>query len=251
MLYSEDYLTTVKGICVNIAVCDDQKQVLGHIVNKVKSVDIQCNITGFCNFSDLCEKIRDGEEYHVVLMDIEWNGEQKGIDYASQLHQLSPKTKIIFVTGYPERYSQEIFLKNTNLKGFIQKPIDTEVLEHSIKKINSEMKEEEKRKILVKYNGVITVVDPDEIIYIESRLHTITLYTEGSSHLCYEKLDALEKRLPAHFIRTHKSILINMDKIRLIERTRIVLEKSFEVPVSKSRYNECYESYFRYIGSTV
>jgi len=74
-----------------------------------------------------------------------------------------PKTKIVFVTGYPERYSQQIFLENTNLKGFIAKPINLDILTKSLKKIKDEILAEENRKLILKFNGVAVGVDPDSI----------------------------------------------------------------------------------------
>ena len=234
---------------MRIAVCDDQCNSLEHIITQVRSVGIQCEILSFQEVSDLLQKIKDSEVIDAVLMDIEWDGEQKGIEYASELFELSPKTKIIFVTGFPERYSQQIFLKNTSLRGFISKPIDTDILLKNLKKIEDEMILEENRKLLLKFSGTVVAVDPDDIIYIESRLHTATVHSKNGEHLCYEKLDTLAKRLPGQFIQTHKSFLVNMDKIQLIERERVILEEKMEVPISKARYNKLYESYFCYIRS--
>jgi DNA-binding LytR/AlgR family response regulator len=205
----------------------------------------------FLRVPDLLQQIKDDENFNVVLMDIEWDGEQKGIDFASEIFKLSPKTRVVFVTGYPERYSQQIFLQNTNLRGFISKPIDPDILQKTLVKIKDEMTFEENRKLVLKFSGTVVAVDPDDIIYIESRLHTATVHAVNGDHLCYEKLDALAKRLPGQFILTHKSFLVNMDKIQFIERERVILEKSMEVPISKSRYNELYESYFRYIRSSI
>jgi len=95
----------------------------------------QSEITTFLRIAELFKKVKDGERFDAVFMDIEWDGEEKGgIDFASELYKLSPKTKIIFVTGYPARYSQEIFLKYTNLMGFIAKPINIDILQKKYRK---------------------------------------------------------------------------------------------------------------------
>ena len=236
---------------MRIAICDDRKDALEHTAKQVGLVSLQSEITPFLEISDLFQKIKDGANYDAVLMDIEWDGEQKGIDYASEIYLLSPKTKIIFVTGYPERYSQQIFLKNTNLRGFVAKPIEADILLKNLEKIKDEMTLEENRKLVLKFSGSVIAVDPDDIIYIESRLHTATVHSTNGEHLCYEKLDALAKRLPGQFFMTHKSFLVNMDRIWRIEKERVILEKDMEIPISKSRYSELNESYFRYIRSNM
>lgn len=236
---------------MRIAICDDQQSAIEHTITKVSSLGLQSEIMSFLNIADLFQKIKDGEKFDVVFMDIEWDGEQKGIDFATGLYDLSPKTKIIFITGYPERYSQQIFLKNTNLRGFISKPINAAILQKNLEKIKSEMILDANRKLILKFDGIVIGVDPDDILYIESRAHTATVYATDGGHLCYEKLDALANRLPGQFILTHKSFLVNMDKIQRIERERVILEKGMEVPISKHRYNEVHDGYFRYIRSNI
>jgi len=54
-------------------------------------------------------------------------------------------------------------LENTNLKGFIAKPINLDILTKSLKKIKDEILAEENRKLILKFNGVAVGVDPDSI----------------------------------------------------------------------------------------
>ena len=237
---------------MKIAVCDDQINSLEHVMTQVGIVFPECEAMPFDDVSKLFRKIEDGAEFDAILMDIEWEREEKrGIDFAEELYTLSPKSKIIFITGYPDRYSQQIFLKNVNLKGFVTKPVNSEILSKTLEKIQEEIAFLEGRKLMLMFNGVVTIVEPNDILYIESRAHTATVYEKKGSHLCYEKLDDLAKRLPGQFILPHKSFLVNMDNIRRIERGRIILEKGMEVPISKARYNEVRDYYFRYIGASI
>ena len=107
---------------------------------------------------------------------------------------------------------------------------------------------ENNRKLLLSFSGIITSVDPDTILYIESRARTATVHTIDGAHLCYEKLSDLASRLPGQFILTHKSFLVNMDRIRRIEREQIILDTDMEIPISKARYGDVRGCYFRYVG---
>ena len=236
---------------MKIAVCDDQQSSLRHVLTQVSSVAPRAEVSSFSSIPDLIHIIEDGVKFDAVLIDIEWDGEQKGIDYAAEIYKLSPQTSIIFVTGYPECYSQQIFLKTINLAGFVSKPIDAAILSKNLEKIEDGMAARQNRKLVLRFNGVITSIDPDDILYIESRARTSTVYSTDGSYLCYEKLVDLTKRLPGHFVLTHKSFLVNMDKIRRIDREFVLLEQSMEVPVSKSRLNGIREYYFQYIGSRI
>ena len=236
---------------MRIAICDDRQDVLAHADSLISSLEPHCETSQFSDILSLFQEMKGGAEFDAVFMDIEWEGEQKGIDFAEQIYSLSPKTQIIFITGYPERYSQQIFLQSTNLKGFIAKPPDPDIMRKHLERIKHELTAQERGKLVLKYNGIVSAVDPDDIVYIESRAHTATIHSMDGEYLCYEKLNTLAKRLPGQFILTHKSYLANMDKIRRIERESVILEKQMEIPVSKSRQTEVRESYFRYIGSTI
>jgi len=142
-------------------------------------------------------------------------------------------------------------LENTNLKGFIAKPINLDILTKSLKKIKDEILAEENRKLILKFNGVAVGVDPDSILYIESHAHAVTVHSTGGEYICYDRLSVLVNRLPDNFIFTHKSFLVNMDKIRRIERESILLEKDVRIPISKSRQIEVRKNYFCYIGSNI
>lgn len=233
---------------MKIAICDDQQSSLECVKSEVLSLDIPCEIALFQDIQLLYREIGLGRKYDVVFMDIEWYGEQRGIDFAANLYKLCPKTRIVFITGYPERYSQQIFFKYTNLKGFIAKPIDKAILLDTLMRIKGEIQDESKSHLVIKFNGAVASIDPDDIFYLESRAHKITIHTGGENHLCYEKLDVLAEELPENFIFTHKSFLVNMDKIQRIEREYLILANNEEVPISKSRFLEMREKYFRYIG---
>jgi len=236
---------------MRIAICDDQQGALEHIAAQIEQAGVQCGVSLFSDVSALFRNIKSGAEFDAILMDIEWEGEQRGIDFAGEIYSLSPAARIIFITGYPERYSQEIFLKTANLAGFIAKPADITILTRSLEKIRDGIIARENNRLLLKYGGDITSVTPDDILYIESRAHTATVYTLDGGHLCYEKIDELAKRLPVFFVTTHKSFLVNMEKIKRIERERALLENGMEVPISKSRLNDFREQYFRFAGSKV
>ena len=233
---------------MRIAICAERLSTLEHIIMQLEAIDFHGEMVSFLKISDLFKKIGKGSNFNAVLMDIEWKGERNGIDFASELFILSPKTKIIFTADHSERYSQQIFLKNINLSGFIAKPIDPGILLKNLEKVKEKIMLKENRKFTLKFNGKIIVIDPDNILYIESCSHTAMVCAADGVHLCYEKLSVLLRRLPIQFVFTHKSFLVNMDKIRCIERGRVTLENDIKIPISKSRQKEVKENYFRYAG---
>lgn len=235
---------------MKIAICDDQKIHLEHILTRVSQVCPQSEIKTFQEILEFFENINAGIIFDIVFMDIEWVGEvQGGIDFAAQLYKRSPDTKIVFVTGHQQRYFQEIFLKHINLKGYVAKPIDIDILRKIVEKIQAETLLEKKQKLLISFNNMVTSLNPNDILYIESRARIASIYArDGEVYLCYEKLGVLRSRLPEKFCFAHKSFLVNMDYIRRIGREVLILEENLEIPVSKMRRAEIRERYFRHVS---
>jgi len=235
---------------MHIAVCDDQADVLEQVSNLVETVSLASTVTPYDNFSNLLTAISNGILYDAVLMDIEWGKEDNGMDYATALHELSPNTQVIFMTGFQEKYAQQIFLKPANLCGFLSKPINRDLLIKILNKADKEARQTETKKLTVSFGGVVSVFEPENIYFLESKGHTATIHTSDGKQRCYERLVALKERLPSQFEYTHKSFLVNMDFIRRVERDRVLLLNGTELPVSKGKYTMLKKTYFSYIGSS-
>ena len=86
----------------------------------------------------------------------------------------------------------------------------------------------------------------DEIRYLESNAHRTIIHTLGNEYVCYEKISELEKKMGDSFVRCHQSFLVNMKYIRRIGNKSFILENGEEVSISKRRYSETQEQYYRY-----
>ena len=236
---------------MHIAVCDDQADVLEQITCLVETIPLASTVTPYNNFDNLLTAVNNGILYDAVLMDIEWGKEDNGMDYATALHEFSPHTKVIFMTGFQEQYAQQIFLKPANLCGFLSKPIDRNLLIKILNKADKEIHQMETKKLTVSFGGVVSVFTPENIYFLESKGHTATLHTSDGKQRCYERLEALKERLPSQFVYTHKSYLVNMEFIKRIERDRVLLLNSAEIPVSKAKYTVLKKTYFSYISSSL
>ena len=86
---------------MKIAVCDDDKGCLDSMKRLLAGYPGISRTEYYQNLSQLSEALENGMGYDLVLMDIEWEGnEQDGIAYAAQYNARSPQTRFIFVTAY-------------------------------------------------------------------------------------------------------------------------------------------------------
>ena len=74
-------------------------------------------------------------------------------------------------------------------------------------------------RLLVNTDGRIIIVKTADLRWIEAADNYVRLHTgTGSGHLLHESMRALEERLdPAHFVRVHRSAIVNVDWIKEIQ----------------------------------
>ena len=101
-----------EGNVMQIAICDNNVLFLRGFKEQIESLHMVRKICCYAKLSELLDSLEDGNHYDIIFMDIDWETKPLGIDIAEKLYQICPQTKIIYVTGYNDRFSQQIFCKN-------------------------------------------------------------------------------------------------------------------------------------------
>ena len=97
-------------------------------------------------------------------------------------------------------------------------------------------------RVVVKLAGKIKIIPVDEIFYLEGADDYVKIFTKEGSFLKNKTMNYFEKTLDAqHFVRTHRSYIINMQLITRIEPYEkdghiAILRSGAQVPVSKTGY---------------
>ena len=163
----------------------------------------------------------------VVFLDIEING-SSGIDCARLIVDMEPKTRIIFATAHAE-YMSEAF--EVYAFDYLVKPFDVDRVEHTFERILSlkeSMPDEHAERIMRSGSGLdrllvrgresTSFVDIHDIILVQRENNSTVIYTEKDSFATSAGLGEIEARLDGElFLRSHKSYIINLSRIRRIE----------------------------------
>jgi len=104
-----------------------------------------------------------------------------------------------------------------------------------IKKLESKQLEpiETAQKLTVRYNRENHTINTDDIIFIESLSDYIKIVTQEDEIVTKERISKIIDRLPKHFIRTHRSFIVNTKKIKSFNREFITL-KNHQIPISRT-----------------
>lgn len=234
---------------MRIAVCDDNELFLREIGDQIRRLDLAESLHAYSEQKTFLRSVEDGAVYDAVLMDIDWHQERTGMDVAELLYSFLPNAKIIYVTGYNDRFSQHIFLHRANLSGYLTKPVNPKLLEKNLRKVEEGLALLEETGLFLNANGSGVHIPFREIIYIESRDHAATVHTVTDTVNAYVPLRQIMQQLPADFYQCHKSYVVNLRQIRRFEYPDILMKNGEKASVSRARYKEAKETYFRFMGN--
>lgn len=158
----------------------------------------------------------------------------------SLLKTMQQKPNVIITTAYPE-YAVEGFtlsvtdylLKPFSLERFLQ-AVGKVVQEKPIQQDTIVVEKEKKASVVyVKSDKKIIKLDVGNIYYIEAYGNYIKIYTDHMILTPVTLSDFLEK-LSDDFVRTHKSFVVNFNKLKMIDGNQIILQNDSKLPISKS-----------------
>tara|TARA_R110002050_G_scaffold11921_2_gene39590 strand:+ start:15926 stop:16666 length:741 start_codon:yes stop_codon:yes gene_type:complete len=187
----------------------------------------------------------------IVLLDIRLKGEIDGIETA-QIMQKSFNIPIIYLTANADD-SHFNRAKTTNPYAFISKPFKKLDLQRAIELTINRLQTENNPKntpeeksapfilsdsIFVKHLEKMVKVDIKDILYIEAERNYCRIYSKHKEYLLVMTLKDLDEKLPnKHFIRVHRSFIVNLSQIDEVARSHIVIGKK-AIPVSKALKEE-------------
>ena len=196
---------------------------------------------------EILEECRNGREAvkainalspDLIFLDIQMP-EMDGFDV---LARVGPERiqAIIFVTAF-DQYALKAF--DVHALDYLLKPYDDERFAHALSRAKSQIEAREidrlsKRllalleerdserkgsrqqpnyltRVMIKVSGRVTLLKVDEIDFIEADGNYAKLHVGRKAHLLREKMHDLEGRLdPAKFVRIHRSVIVNLDRIK-------------------------------------
>ena len=173
----------------------------------------------------------------------------RGLDF---LKTLANPPKTIITTAYKEHAIEgfELNVVDYILKPFsfdrlvkaVNKVSQTETTKTTVKEVSSESTS---TRFFIKGDKKHHQIDLRDLLYIEAYGNYTKLFLKEEMIVSHEKISAYEELLPSDgFLRVHKSFIVSLDKIKLIEGNRIFIETN-EIPIGqtyKSSVSRLYNS---------
>jgi len=215
-------------------IIDDSKMARTAIKMLIAQVD-------FLNLKKECESSIEGFNYlkaepvDLVFLDVEMPG-MSGIELLKNLN----KPPIVILVTSKKDYAVEAF--ELNVADYLVKPVTLprfltaverakELFDTRAEKV--EFDDKHAGYIFVRSNSVLNRVKLSDILYIQALGDYVNIYVPGKRYLVHATLKSMEEKLPADkFFRLHRSYLIAIDHIDVIEEGTAHVEKN-AIPIGE------------------
>lgn len=227
---------------INCIVIDDEPLALKQMSGYVEKTPFLNLIKSFSSALDALAYLNE-ETIDVIFVDIQMP-DLSGIDFVKSL---DVKPMVVFTTAYSE-YAMEGF--KVDALDYLLKPIA----------YTDFLKAAQKAKKQYDASRQVTVSSDQDYLFVKSEYRVIRVnfsdiqYIEGMReyvriHLINDKpimsllsMKSLEAQLPdSQFMRIHRSYIVNLSQIKIVERSRIVFGDVY-VPVGEA-YRSNFQAY--------
>ena len=203
------------------AIIDDEPLAVSLLKNYVEKTPFLELAGSYTSAIKAMEEITNGLQPDLLFLDIQMP-EVNGLEFS---RIIGDRCRTIFTTAF-EQYAVDSY--RVNALDYLLKPFELNQNRNSAPIIP--------QSIFVKSEYKLIQIDLDKILYIEGLKDYVKIYIENEPHpvLSLMSLKSLEEQLPGQkFVRVHRSFIVHMDKIKVIERNRIVFGKTY-IPISDS-----------------
>lgn len=245
---------------------DDEPLALRQLASYIKKVPY-LELTAACNNALEAQQLLTSQQIDLLFVDINMP-DLNGLDL---IRSLIKRPMIIFTTAYSE-YAIEGF--RLDAVDYLLKPFSFADFSRAAAKANTvfelqqlqqqhaapaatadeattaETAEEqtetprEQAYISVKADYKVSLIKIDDIIYIESEGEYVRIHLQdGSKITTLYRIKNMEAQLPSdHFMRIHRSYIINLRAIKSYVRGRIYLNDKDFIPIGEN-YKESFQQY--------
>ncbi len=222
---------------LNCVIIDDEPlaaELLASYAKKIPFIELQgC----FNSATEAIKTIRE-KKIDLIFLDIQMP-EISGLEFARIIGE---DTRIVFTTAFSQ-YAIDGY--KVNALDYLLKPISFEKFLEVAKKAldyfetkNKSLTMKQDRFIFVKSEYKLQKVCFDDILYIEGVKDYVKFYIDNDNSnkniMSLMNMKKVEEFLPSpEFMRIHRSYIVHMPKVTLIDRFRIVMGEQY-LPISES-----------------
>jgi len=223
---------------MNCVVIDDDKLSRKVVESYIERTDYLTLIASYPSAIEAINDIKKNDPIDLIFLDVEMP-EMTGMEF---LNSLSTTPQVIIISS-KEQYALEAF--EYDVSDYLLKPISYSRFFKAVNKVNgrienhgNEIVAPEKNEIFIKSNSTLVRLHYDDILWVEALENYVVVNTFTDKYTIHFTMKAIEDKMPSHlFSRIHRSYVVNLKKIEMIEDNSVVITTdggSKSIPIGKS-----------------
>ena len=233
---------------------DDEPLALQQLVTYIGKVPF-LELTGKASNAVEAHAILQREAIDVMFCDINMP-DLNGMDFVKSL---AAPPLVVFTTAYAD-YAVEGF--RVNAVDYLLKPFGLDEFRRAANRIQERLSNEARQQttpalhadddtLFVKSDYRVVRIGISQIRYVEAMSEYLRIYLEGEQKpvITLLSMKKIEERLPAHFMRIHRSYIVNLQKVQEVNKNRVILDADTLLPIG-DMYRETFQQYLdqRFLG---
>lgn len=233
---------------------DDEPLALQQLVTYIGKVPF-LELTGKASNAVEAHAILQREAIDVMFCDINMP-DLNGMDFVKSL---AAPPLVVFTTAYAD-YAVEGF--RVNAVDYLLKPFGLDEFRRAANRIQERLSNEARQQtspalhadddtLFVKSDYRVVRISISQIRYVEAMSEYLRIYLDGEPKpvITLLSMKKIEERLPAHFMRIHRSYIVNLQKVQEVNKNRVILDADTLLPIG-DMYREAFQQYLdqRFLG---
>ncbi len=233
---------------------DDEPLALQQIVAYIQKVPF-LELAAQCQSAMEARSFLENETVDAIFCDINMP-DLNGMDFVKSL---AVPPLIVFTTAYSE-YAVEGF--KVNAVDYLLKPFGLQDFQRAANRLRERMEGAQASSnqpvasasedvLFLKTDYRIVKVSISDIRYVEAMSEYLKVWLESQPKpvITLLSMKKMEEHLPSHFMRIHRSYIINLTKIQEVNKNRVIMDADTYLPIG-DMYKEAFQAYLdtKYLG---
>lgn len=222
---------------MNCIIIDDDplsRKIIEGFIEKTETLNL---LGSYDNPISAFDVFKGNDEVDLIFLDVEMP-EMSGLEF---INTLDAPPMVIIVSGQ-EKYALEAY--EYDVVDYLLKPLNLSRFYKSITKAQNRYQEREsisklpEEIFIKKKNSTLVRLRYDDILWVEALENYVTVSTFKDKFTIHFTMKAIENKLPQNkFKRVHRSYIVNIHQIELIEDNNVIIKiegGTKVIPIGKS-----------------
>lgn len=209
---------------IKVAIIEDEKIEQERVESYFKRLSNEKRVNFNLSFYTSGEKFLfefETGKFSIVLIDIELEGTQNGLEVSEKLRELDGEVTLIFLTNLAQ-YAIEGY--KVNAFDYMLKPISYFDFSTRLTLVINKLETKNTERVIIQTDGKKLVILLSDIYYIEVNNHKVIYHTKKGNFQTYGSLKQILKELEnKNFSLCNSCFLVNFDYVEKIEGYNVIV----------------------------